>query len=131
MHDIISARFDYSELDRPQSPVRIRLNGTVVHWLIPVVWIGMVFASEASKVIIRAFATELFPTGHRSTSSGWLALLEAIGAALGLLMLGISQRYGVSTPDAVTLIGLACLVGGALILRFPETRQQELEALNE
>ena len=100
-------------------------------WLIPVVWIGMVFASEASKVIIRAFATELFPTGHRSTSSGWLALLEAIGAALGLLVLGISQRFGVSTPDAVTLIGLACLVGGALILRFPETRQQELEALNE
>ena len=30
MHDIVSARFDYSELDRPQSPVRIRLNGTVV-----------------------------------------------------------------------------------------------------
>jgi spermidine dehydrogenase len=29
MHDIISAKFDYSELDRPHSPVRIRLNATV------------------------------------------------------------------------------------------------------
>ena len=31
MHDIISARFDYSELDQPSSPVRIRLNSTAVH----------------------------------------------------------------------------------------------------
>jgi spermidine dehydrogenase len=30
MHDIVSAKFDYSELDRPQSPVRIRLNATAV-----------------------------------------------------------------------------------------------------
>ena len=30
MHDIVSARFDYSELDRPESPVRIRLNSTAV-----------------------------------------------------------------------------------------------------
>jgi len=28
MHDIISAKFDYSALDRPRSPVRIRLNAT-------------------------------------------------------------------------------------------------------
>ena len=31
MHDIVAAKFDYSELDRPQSPVRIRLNSTVAH----------------------------------------------------------------------------------------------------
>ncbi len=31
MHDIITARFDYSELDRDDSPVRIRLNSTAVH----------------------------------------------------------------------------------------------------
>lgn len=30
MHDIVSAKFDYSELDRPESPVRIRLNATAV-----------------------------------------------------------------------------------------------------
>lgn len=30
MHDIVSARFNYSELDRPESPVRIRLNATAV-----------------------------------------------------------------------------------------------------
>jgi spermidine dehydrogenase len=30
MHDIVSARFDYSKLDRPDTPVRIRLNSTVV-----------------------------------------------------------------------------------------------------
>ncbi|MEX0707547.1 MAG: FAD/NAD(P)-binding protein [Woeseia sp.] len=31
MHDIVSARFDYGELDRSDSPVRIRLNATAVH----------------------------------------------------------------------------------------------------
>jgi len=31
MHDIVSARFDYGELDRPHTPVRIRLNATAVH----------------------------------------------------------------------------------------------------
>ena len=29
MEDIVTARFDYSKLDRPNSPVRLRLNGTV------------------------------------------------------------------------------------------------------
>ena len=31
MHDIISARFDYNQLDQPSSPVKIRLNSTAVH----------------------------------------------------------------------------------------------------
>jgi spermidine dehydrogenase len=31
MHDIISARFDYSKLDQPDWPVKIRLNSTAVH----------------------------------------------------------------------------------------------------
>ena len=31
MQDIVSARFDYGELDRPDRPVRIRLNATAVH----------------------------------------------------------------------------------------------------
>ena len=31
MEDIVTARFKYGELDNPESPVRIRLNSTVVH----------------------------------------------------------------------------------------------------
>ena len=31
MHDIVSARFDYSQLDQPHSPVKIRLNSTAVN----------------------------------------------------------------------------------------------------
>ena len=30
MEDIVTARFDYRELDNSDSPVRIRLNSTVV-----------------------------------------------------------------------------------------------------
>jgi len=31
MHDIVSAKFDYSKLDQDASPVKIRLNSTAVH----------------------------------------------------------------------------------------------------
>ena len=31
MEDVVSAQFDYSTLDRPENPVRIRLNSTVVN----------------------------------------------------------------------------------------------------
>ena len=31
MHDIVSAHFDYGQLDQPEWPVRIRLNSTAVH----------------------------------------------------------------------------------------------------
>lgn len=31
MHDIISAKFDYSKLDQPDSPVKLRLNSTAVY----------------------------------------------------------------------------------------------------
>ncbi len=31
MHDIISAKFDYAELDQEDSPIRLRLNSTAVH----------------------------------------------------------------------------------------------------
>jgi spermidine dehydrogenase len=31
MHDIVAAKFDYSRLDQPGSPVKIRLNSTAVH----------------------------------------------------------------------------------------------------
>ena len=30
MEDIVAARFDYAQLDQPNSPVRVRLNSTVV-----------------------------------------------------------------------------------------------------
>lgn len=33
MEDSVTARFDYTALDRPENPVRIRLNATVVHAL--------------------------------------------------------------------------------------------------
>jgi spermidine dehydrogenase len=31
MHDIVSAKFDYSKLDQPDSPVKLRLNSTAVY----------------------------------------------------------------------------------------------------
>lgn len=31
MHDIVAAKFNYNELDQPDSPVRLRLNATAVH----------------------------------------------------------------------------------------------------
>jgi spermidine dehydrogenase len=46
MEDVVTARADYSSLDREGSPVRIRLNSTVVH----VTHVGATDASEEAEV---------------------------------------------------------------------------------
>ena len=53
MHDIISAKFDYSKLDQASAPVRLRLNSTAVHVRTiddPKVEVTYVEGGEANRV---------------------------------------------------------------------------------
>ncbi len=95
--------------------------------LLPAVWILLLFALVASNVIVRAFATELFPTSHRGTAAGWLLFCETVGAAAGLALVSFSQQSGLDLPSAATAASFGSLVGAAVVLAFPETRQLELE----
>lgn len=99
-------------------------------WSLPVLWGMLVFAIMGGNVIIRALSSELFPTSHRGTSTGVLALMETLGAALGLLLLGLLQQQEGDLIQWIPVISLGPLLAGCLLLAFPETRLQELESIS-
>lgn len=100
-------------------------------WALPVLWSLMVFTLMGANVIIRALSSELFPTSHRGTSTGLLALMETFGAGAGLFLLGFLQAREGDLVTLIPLISLATLAAGVVLLALPETRQRELEAISE
>lgn len=99
-------------------------------WSLTVLWGVLVFTMMGGNVIIRALSSELFPTSHRGTSTGVLVLMETLGAALGLFILGILQQQGGELSLLIPIISLATLIAAGLLFLFPETKQQELESLS-
>lgn len=91
---------------------------------------AIVFCNSAGEVVSRALAGELFETGHRGTSSGWLMLMHALGWALGLFVIGLGGFDLDGLSRAVPLLALAVAAGGICLLLLPETRQRELEEIN-
>jgi MFS family permease len=98
-------------------------------WALPIGFAGFVFCATASGVIVRAFSTELFPTSHRGTSAGWAQLLQTLGWAVGLTLIGGAEDV---RDLAVRTSMLACATIGsaALLLTLPETHRRELESLS-
>ena len=96
-----------------------------------VAWIALVFCSMGGRVILRALATELFPTAYRGAASGMFAVIETLGAVVGLLAL---YFYGTTNLDEIGLVIPLCahtaLPTALLLLRFPDTHQRELEAIH-
>lgn len=93
-----------------------------------IAWVPLVFCLMGGRVILRAFASELFATAQRGAASGVFSVAEMVGAILGLLLV---HAYG--TPSiaeigrvvpAVALLNVACAL---IVLTFPETNQRELE----
>jgi MFS family permease len=99
-------------------------------WLLPVLWSILVFTLMGANVIIRALSSELFPTAHRGTSTGILALTETLGAAAGLLLLGLLQQRGGDLMTLIPLISLAALAAGLVLWLLPETGRRELESIS-
>jgi MFS family permease len=97
--------------------------------LLSYVWVAFVFTSQGARVILRALATELFPTAQRGAASGLFAILEAVGNAVGLFLLGAGVQEAGDLARAISWISLASLAGGLVLLFFPETRRRELEAI--
>lgn len=94
-------------------------------------WGFLVLSLTASTVILRAFATELFPTSYRGTATGWLTVMETVGSASGLLLVSAVMRTGLALGPTLALVSLLTLVGAAVILTFPETGRRELESISE
>jgi len=99
-------------------------------WLLPVVWIPMVFTLTGGLTITRALSTELFPTSHRGTAAGWLQLMDTLGAAGGLMAISLMTPAGESAIPAVEIVLFATLVAAVAVLFLPETGRRELEEIS-
>ncbi|MDG2306157.1 MAG: MFS transporter [Candidatus Binatia bacterium] len=100
-------------------------------FLIVLSWSLLVLSLTASMTILRAFATELFPTAYRGTSTGLQAMMETLGAAAGLGLATVGMRSGMELTTVLPLVSLLAPTGALVILTFPETRGRELESISE
>ncbi len=94
-------------------------------------WSLLVLSLTASTTILRAFATELFPTAYRGTSTGLQTVTETLGAAGGLALATVGMQAGLALTTVLPLVSLLAPLGVIVILTFPETRGRELESISE
>jgi MFS family permease len=97
---------------------------------LPFAWAACVFSSQGGRTILRAQATELFPTRSRGAASGLFAILDVIGAAAGLFVLGRLIHGSGELARTIPWIAAVTALGGVVILLFPETTNRELESLS-
>lgn len=99
-------------------------------WATPFSWIGMVFASMSSSVVIRALTNETFPTSHRGTAGGFLSLMETAGASLGLFSFAYWMGIVGDQGFVIALLSLMTVVSLLSLPLFPETSSRELEEIH-
>jgi MFS family permease len=99
-------------------------------WSLPIGFAGFIFCATASGVIVRAFSTELFPTSHRGTSTGWAQLLQTLGWAAGLWLVGLGSETVHDLAVRTSQLSCVTVLAAGLLLLLPETHQKELESLS-
>ena len=100
-------------------------------WVVLVSWVGIVFCSMGGRLILRAIATEVFPTSQRGAASGMFAVLETLGAVAALLAI---HFFGAADLQEVAMIipvvAITSLIPAGLLYTFPETGKRELEDIH-
>jgi MFS family permease len=80
---------------------------------------------------LHVYQAELFPTGNRGRANGLITALSLGGSSVGLLIAGELIDRGWSYGATMLSLGSAQLVAALIVLvAYPETAHQELEALN-
>jgi AAHS family 4-hydroxybenzoate transporter-like MFS transporter len=97
---------------------------------LPVAFAGFVFCDTAGVVILRAFSAELFPTSHRGTSAGLASMVQTLGWATGLSIVGAGTHAPGDLARMTSLLSVTVLAAGLVLLALPETHGRELEALS-
>jgi putative MFS transporter len=97
---------------------------------LPLAWAMIVFSFTACDVVLKALATELFPTSYRGTAAGWLAFTQTLGWAGGLWLHSLAAAGLGGMGAAAVILSLFCVIGVAPILTLPETRRRELEDIS-
>jgi putative MFS transporter len=99
-------------------------------WL-PPLWVAMTFCGMAGNVLLRTFATELFPTSYRSTAAGALAVVTTLGAVLGLSAESLLFGLFGSHWQAISVLVLFALAGPFVVgVALPETSGRPLEEIS-
>jgi putative MFS transporter len=98
--------------------------------LLPLAWGLAVFCNSGGEVILRAMASELFPTRQRAASAGWLIGVQTLGWASGLFLVGWGTEQTGSLPLAVAAVAGSLVLGALALLVLPETSGHELESLH-
>ncbi len=97
---------------------------------LPLAWTACVFSSQGGRAILRAQATELFPTRSRGAASGLFAVLDVVGAALGLFVLGWVIQSPGELARTIPWVASVTALGAVVVFLFPETTNRELESLS-
>ena len=104
---------------------------SVPGWALVLLWVPMVFSLTGGITIARALSTELFPTSFRGTASGFLQLVDTLGAAAGLFLISALTPSGGSAVPAVRVVVWIALVAAVAVLLLPETGRRELEEISD
>ena len=88
-----------------------------------------VLCTSAGDVVVRTLSAELFPTSHRGSATGWLILVQSLGWALGLFLVGFGPDGWGGIARTIPSISIACAAAGACLLLVPETNRRELERI--
>lgn len=94
-------------------------------------WGAYVFCTSAGDVVIRTLSAELFATSHRSTSTGWMMLVQTFGWAVGLFLVGLLTEKAEDLGGSILIVSVALGAGGLMLLAVPETRHRELEDISD
>lgn len=109
----------------------IALFNTGFAFLLPVLWLAMMLSDAGSDINLSAVGKELFPTSHRSTAVGMIAIFGQIGGSAGLA--SESLLYGMLGSHALAISALAAtglIVPLIVVYGFPETARAQLEDIS-
>jgi len=103
------------------------LGGSATLWP---AFAAMVFCQGGKTTVVRAWATELFPTSVRGAAAGWITAAGMVGGTCGLAIAGaLAPRVGGIGPALAVIASAGVLAAIAAFLWLPETKGRELEAI--
>ena len=100
-------------------------------WLLWVLSLGGTIVGAMAVPALAVYGPELFPTSLRGKANGILQTAAVAGSSFGLLIVGwLNDRWGSLGPAMAVVVVGPFLVGGLLLVAYPETAHRELEDLN-
>jgi MFS transporter, putative metabolite:H+ symporter len=97
-------------------------------FILPLLWVCLLFVEFGVAVTFAAFSAELFPTASRSTAAGARTFASAAGAIASLA--AVSWLYGVfgNNWDGIRVVAALCVVVPFIVWAFlPETAGRDLD----